>query len=77
MAGKKFVQGTKSAGDKGRRGYNKTSALNLVFKAIPRPLLVESFGIIWVGFGTEGCNWQNGGGGITNEKALAFDGVNV
>ncbi len=38
-------------------------------------LVVETFGIAWVGFGTGGCRDEIGG--VTSGKAVAFGGVEV
>ncbi len=55
-----------------------SSALSLVFKTIPRSLVVGTFGIVWV----LGGLWDGGGvsdemGGVANVKVLAFSRVEV
>ncbi len=67
-----FVQGEKNIAGKGREGSLQvktilwallaalttlSSALSLVFKTIPRSLVVETVGMVWVlvGYGVGGC----------------------
>ncbi len=55
---KDFVQGEKNTGSKGRKGSlaaltTLSSALSLVFKTIPRSLVVETVGRVWVLGGLE------------------------
>ncbi len=60
---KHFVQGEKNTGGKGYEGSFQvnnslrallaalttlSSALSLVFKKMPRPLVLEAFGVVWV-----------------------------
>ncbi len=53
-----------------------SSALSLVFKTIPRYLVLETFGIVWVlsGLLDGRCPWQNGEG-VSNGDAIG--GVEV
>ncbi len=52
----RFVQGEKNIGGKGREGSFQikqhpttlSSALSMVFKTIPRSLVVETVGMVWV-----------------------------
>ncbi len=62
MAGQTFCTGEKNIGGKGREGSFQvkqhptdfigsttlSSALSLVFKTIPRSLVVETVGMVWV-----------------------------
>ncbi len=53
-ADERFVQGEKNIGCKGREGAllaaltSLSSALSLVFKTIPRSLVVVTVGVVWV-----------------------------